>query len=221
VYSDYLIIHITGFPVNISNVFVKLFGQKIYRHILYINNDRNALTFNCMPGSEQVVTELQLSPPTESGSLERNVMFHKNSFLLQGSKIMSCVWVTYRRGFGLDDWIYCTLYVHTTHDYRQYNAIADLHTLQSTVTHALGFSVFTSCILAMDLSQSHCHFKSHIKSSCHSLIPFLPLFCNCQLNSIPLLPSSCTGRLASQNSTLHVCSNLLYAPKHFFYNGFA
>jgi hypothetical protein len=31
-----------------------------------------------------------------------------------------------------------------------YSAIADLHTLQFTVTHALGFSVFTSRILATD-----------------------------------------------------------------------
>jgi hypothetical protein len=26
--------------------------------------------------------------------------------------------VDYRRGFGLDDWIYCSLYIHTTRDYR-------------------------------------------------------------------------------------------------------
>jgi hypothetical protein len=32
-----------------------------------------------------------------------------------------------------------------------YSAIADLHTLQFTVTHALGYSVFTSRILATDL----------------------------------------------------------------------
>jgi hypothetical protein len=32
-----------------------------------------------------------------------------------------------------------------------YSASADLHTLQFTVTHALGFSVFTSRILATDL----------------------------------------------------------------------
>jgi hypothetical protein len=32
-----------------------------------------------------------------------------------------------------------------------YSAIADLHTLQFTVTRALGFSVFTSRILATDL----------------------------------------------------------------------
>jgi hypothetical protein len=65
-----------------------------------------------------------------------------------------------------------------------YSAIADLRTVQFTVTHALWFSVFTS-ILATDLQQSHCHFKSHIKSSSHSLVPFLPLFCSCQLSSVP------------------------------------
>jgi hypothetical protein len=85
----------------------------------------------------------------------------------------------YRWSFELDDWIYSTLYIHTTWDYRQYNTIADLPTLQFTVTHTLGFSVFTSHILAMDLSQSHRNFKSHMKSL-HRLIPFLPLFCSSQ-----------------------------------------
>jgi hypothetical protein len=32
-------------------------------------------------------------------------------------------------------------------------------------------------------------------------IPFLPLFCHCRLNSIPLLPSSYPGRLTSRNLT--------------------
>jgi hypothetical protein len=59
--------------------------------------------------------------------------------------------VTYGTGFGLDDWIYCTLYIHTALIYRQYSAIAIIHTLQFTVTHALGFSAFTSRILATDL----------------------------------------------------------------------
>jgi hypothetical protein len=40
-----------------------------------------------------------------------------------------------------------------------------------------------------------------MKPSFHSLIHILPLFCNCQFNSIPLLPSSYPGRLASRNST--------------------
>jgi hypothetical protein len=36
--------------------------------------------------------------------------------------------------------------------YRQYSAIDDLHTLQFTVAHALGFSVSTSRLLATDLN---------------------------------------------------------------------
>jgi hypothetical protein len=65
---------------------------------------------------------------------------------------------------------------------RQHSAIAILHTFQFTVSHALGFSVFISRIPATDLSQSHCNFRSHVKSSCHSLIPFLPF----RLNHLPL-----------------------------------
>jgi hypothetical protein len=49
--------------------------------------------------------------------------------------------------------------------------IYTLYCSQFTVTPALGFSVFTSRILTTDLSQSHCHFTSHMKSSFHSLIP--------------------------------------------------
>jgi hypothetical protein len=40
-----------------------------------------------------------------------------------------------------------------------------------------------------------------VKSSLHCLIHFLLLFCNCQLNSIPLLPSSYPDKLTSRNST--------------------
>jgi hypothetical protein len=84
---------------------------------------------------------------------------------------LSRVGVTYKTGFVLDDWIY---WIFETRNYRQYSAI------QFTVTHALRFSVFTSRILATDSSRSHCSHKSHMKSSFHSLIPFLPLSCNRQ-----------------------------------------
>jgi hypothetical protein len=83
--------------------------------------------------------------------------------------------VTFKTGFVLDDWIYCTLYIHTVRDYKQYSAIAVLHTLQVTVTHVLGFSVFISRILATDLSQS---VTSNMKSSCHRLILLLPFLMN-------------------------------------------
>jgi hypothetical protein len=62
------------------------------------------------------------------------------------------------------------IHSHSTRDYIQYRAIAILHTFRFTVAHALGFSVFTSRILATDLSQSHCHLKTYTKSSLHSLL---------------------------------------------------
>jgi hypothetical protein len=55
-----------------------------------------------------------------------------------------------------------------------YSAIAILHTLEFTVAHALGFSVFTSRILATDLSQSHYHFNSHMTTPRRSVIRVLP-----------------------------------------------
>jgi hypothetical protein len=63
-----------------------------------------------------------------------------------------------------------------------YRAIADLHFFQFTGTHALGFSVFTSRIRATDfhivIMRVKLYFKSHIKSSCHNVIYFLPIFLN-------------------------------------------
>jgi hypothetical protein len=80
--------------------------------------------------------------------------------------------VIYKTGF----WIRWLDLLYLIHSYvaTNYRAIADLHTSQFNVTQALGFSVFTSRILATDLSQSHWNFKSHIKSSLQSLIHFLP-----------------------------------------------
>jgi hypothetical protein len=43
--------------------------------------------------------------------------------------IISCLWVTYKTEFWADDWIYCTLYIDATLNYRQYSVIADLHAL--------------------------------------------------------------------------------------------
>jgi hypothetical protein len=65
--------------------------------------------------------------------------------------IFTCwgLFVTYKTVSGLDDWIYWPL-IHSTRDYRQYSAIADLHTLQFTVTHTIEFLVFASRILATD-----------------------------------------------------------------------
>jgi hypothetical protein len=108
--------------------------------------------------------------------------------------------VTYKTGFGLDNWIHWHL-IHSTRDYRQYSAIADLHTLQFTVTHALRFSVFTSRILATDFITFSLSLKISHEVFLHRLISYLPLFCNCQLKSFPLLPSSYVDRLESRKWT--------------------
>jgi hypothetical protein len=52
--------------------------------------------------------------------------------LNQFSIIFSRVGVTYKMGFGMDYWIYCTVYIQTVRDYRQYSSIAIVHTLQYT-----------------------------------------------------------------------------------------
>jgi hypothetical protein len=63
---------------------------------------------------------------------------------------------------------------------------------QFTVTRALRFSVFTSRILATALSQSPCHFKSHLESSFHILTHFLPLICNCQFRRLDSFQILCS-----------------------------
>jgi hypothetical protein len=45
--------------------------------------------------------------------------------------LLSRLGVTYKTGFGLDFWIFCTLYIHTTRGYRQYSAITILHIFSS------------------------------------------------------------------------------------------
>jgi hypothetical protein len=63
-------------------------------------------------------------------------------------------WGELYEGFELDDWIYCTFYIHTLKTTDNYAVIAIPPTLQFTVAHALGLSVFTNGILTADLSVS-------------------------------------------------------------------
>jgi hypothetical protein len=115
-------------------------------------------------------------------------------------------------------------YTFTTRDYRQQNAIAILHTLQITVTHALDISIFTSRILATDFIAvsllfqiTHGVFFSQ-PNSFLAIIPQLPIPMPGFLNLIPLLPSSYPGRMASRNSTRQF--QLLFCWTH-PYNHFA
>jgi hypothetical protein len=110
--------------------------------------------------------------------------------------------VTYTTCSGLDDWTNRHL-IHTVVGTTGNSALLLIYRLQSSPLHSLGFSVFISRILATGLSRCHCHFKSHMKPSFHSLIPFLPLFCSWRRSSIPLLPMPYPGRLAFRNSKPH------------------
>jgi hypothetical protein len=97
--------------------------------------------------------------------------------------ILSHVWVTYKTGSGLEDWIYCALYIHTVRDYRHYKCYRycthfPVHSYMRTRILILNFR-----IPATELSQSHCTFNSHMKCSWDSLIPFLSF----RLNHLRLL----------------------------------
>jgi hypothetical protein len=124
----------------------------------------------------------------------------------------------YRRGFGLVNRFIAILY--TVRGATVDTALSLLYTHYSSPLHTHCDSKSSLAVSWQRIYQSHCNYKSHIKSSFHSLIPLLPLFCNCQFRrldsiQIPLLPSSYSGRLASGNSTLHF-RILFCTAQHFF-----
>jgi hypothetical protein len=92
-----------------------------------------------------------------------------------------------------------------------YSAIAILHTFKLTVTYSLGSSVFTSRILATDLSPSHCNFKSHVKISWQRLNIFLPLFCSCQFRNYSVVLRLLLRRRSQVKVTLRLtaCQSVL------------
>jgi hypothetical protein len=102
-----------------------------------------------------------------------------------GNIILAQIGVTYKTGFVLEDWIYWR-YTFTVRDYTQ------LQRYRYSAHCTLGFSVFTSRILAVDLSHSFCNFKSHMKPSFHSLIPFLPIFCSSQFRRLDSVQFFCS-----------------------------
>jgi hypothetical protein len=57
-----------------------------------------------------------------------------NQFIFKHTVTYRC-YVTSKTGFGLDDRIYCSLYIHTFRDYRRCSIIAILHTFQFTLTY--------------------------------------------------------------------------------------
>jgi hypothetical protein len=116
------------------------------------------------------------------------------------------LFVTYKKGFGLDDWIYCNLYIHNSglQAIQRYRWSTHFNFI---ITHALGFSILTSRVLATDsvtvsLSLQITHEVSLLQPNFFSTILQLPIP-KTWLKSNSLLPSSYPGRLVSRNSTLH------------------
>jgi hypothetical protein len=88
-----------------------------------------------------------------------------------------------------------------------YSDTANLHTLHFTVTHALVFSFFTSCILATDFNTLvipvSLSLQDTMKSSLHGLVPFLPLFSitfYCHLSQFTAATANSRTRLNSNSS---------------------
>jgi hypothetical protein len=108
--------------------------------------------------------ELQ-SVNTLNGCKLRSMSLTSEQFVFRVSCLFREYWYRYvlTRDYKTGFWIGrldLLIQLGTT---RNYSAIADLHILQFTVTHALEFSFFTSPILAMDLLPSRCDFRSHMK----------------------------------------------------------
>jgi hypothetical protein len=88
-------------------------------------------------------------------------------------------------GSGLDDLIYRHL-IHSTRRYCWSTHFA-------VRRYTLGFLVSTSRILATDFI-TVCHFKSHMRFTLHRLIPFMPIFRNCQFQRLELIQFLCSQR---------------------------
>jgi hypothetical protein len=121
------------------------------------------------------------------------------------------VWVTID-GFWFGRLDLLTPYTITTRDYRQLqryrysSTYFPVHRYRRTRVLSLYQSYTGNGFITVSLSLS-----SDTKSSLHSLVPFLPLFCNS-------IPSSSPGRLVSRTRLCSWvdCSLLFYAVEHFF-----
>jgi hypothetical protein len=121
------------------------------------------------------------------------------------------VCVTYKMGFGFDDWIYWHL-ILTTRDYRKLQRY-----LWSTVqyyTHTRVLSLHWSypgngfITVSLSLQITHEVFFSH-SNSFLTIILQMPIP-KTRRSSIPLLPTSHPGRLASRNSTQFFSTELFF-----------
>jgi hypothetical protein len=76
-------------------------------------------------------------------------------FLLSGTEIE---FKSLLKALRSDNLLRKSDYICTSLGYNQYSTITDIHNLQFTITHAQGFSIFTSRFLVTELKQSHCDY---------------------------------------------------------------
>jgi hypothetical protein len=102
------------------------------------------------------------------------------------------------------EWIYWHL-IHYTWNHRQLQRYHDFRTLQFTVMDTLGYSAFASHILARNFNTVVTPI-SHMESSLHSLVPFLPLFCQLPTPETPsILILAASGRTHRKHRFLYCC----------------
>jgi hypothetical protein len=131
------------------------------------------------------------------------------------------------KGSGSDDWIYSTSVKHSLLITLKYSAISDVHNLHFAVAHALGFSVFTSLLLATDLN-THYHFKlpwrllvfSHSVLLCPNLYSFFTIHTPfSSLYSQLLNPPGFSTSLRSRDSTATISLCQLRNSAHLYSRG--
>jgi hypothetical protein len=119
--------------------------------------------------------------------------------------------VTYRGDLKEGFWIGWLDLLHLIHSHTSgLQAIHSYHYFTHFTVHRCTRTRILSSLAVswQRIYQSRCNFKSHMKSSLHRLFPFLALIPllpipKARLYSIPLLPNSYPGRLASRDSSLH------------------
>jgi hypothetical protein len=127
--------------------------------------------------------------------------------------------VTTKTAFWIE-WLDLLHLIHSQIGTTGNTALSLIHTLPSSPLHTHHGSQSS---LVVSLQRSQCHFKSHMKSSLHYLIPFLSFFYTCQfrrLDSVQFLRSQAhilTGwRLETRlSSTAILCFFEILPYNHF------
>jgi hypothetical protein len=114
--------------------------------------------------------------------------------------------------------------LYTVHETTSNTGLSLLYTVYSSPLHTHQGSQSSLVVSWQRICKSHYNFKTHMKSSLHSLIPFLPLFCICQLRWLcsiqflcfqALVPAGC--RLETRLESTRLPSILLLPSLKLFF----